>query len=134
MIPSTTGFLDQDFEIEELPSKNYKMDLNGNSVRGFCDSLEAMKQTVFRILSTERYQYIIYSWNYGIETLDLYGQPVTYVCPELERRIEEALLVDSRIVRVADFEHDTSVKGVVHTTFKVYTTFGDFAAEKEVNI
>lgn len=134
MIPSTVGFLDQDFEIEEQPSKNYKMDLNGNSVRGFCDSLEAMKQTVFRILSTERYQYIIYSWNYGIETLDLYGQPVTYVCPELERRIEEALLVDSRIVRVSDFEHDTSVKGVVHTTFTVHTVFGDFAAEKEVNI
>lgn len=134
MIPSTTGFLDQDFEIEEQPSKNYKMDLNGNSVRGFCDELEAMKQTVFRILNTERYQYIIYSWNYGIETLDLYGQPVTYVCPELERRIEEALLADSRIVRVTDFEHDTSVKGVVHTTFTVYTIFGDFAAEKEVNI
>lgn len=134
MIPSTVGFLDQDFEIEEQPSKNYKMDLNGNSVRGFCDSLEAMKQTVFRILSTERYQYIIYSWNYGIETLDLYGQPVTYVCPELERRIEEALLVDSRIVRVSDFEHDTSVKGVVHTAFIVHTVFGDFAAEKEVNI
>lgn len=134
MIPSTVGFLDQDFEIEEQPSKNYKMDLNGNSVRGFCDSLEAMKQTVFRILSTERYQYVIYSWNYGIETLDLYGQPVTYVCPELERRIEEALLADSRIVRVSDFEHDTSVKGVVHTTFTVHTVFGDFAAEKEVNI
>lgn len=134
MIPSTVGFLDQDFEIEEQPSKNYKMDLNGNSVRGFCDSLEAMKQTVFRILSTERYQYIIYSWNYGIETLDLYGQPVTYVCPELERRIEEALLADSRIVRISDFEHDTSVKGVVHTTFTVHTVFGDFAAEKEVNI
>lgn len=134
MIPSTIGFLDQDFEIEEQPSKNYKMDLNGNSVRGFCDELEAMKQTVFRILSTERYQYVIYSWNYGIETLDLYGQPVTYVCPELERRIEEALLADSRIVRVSDFEHDTSVKGVVHTTFTVHTVFGDFAAEKEVNI
>lgn len=134
MIPSTTGFLDQDFEIEEQPSKNYKMDLNGNSVRGFCDELEAMKQTVFRILSTERYQYIIYSWNYGIETLDLYGQPVTYVCPELERRIEEALLMDSRINRVTDFEHDTSVKGVVHTTFTVYTVYGDFWAEKEVNI
>lgn len=133
MIPSTVGFLDQDFEIEEQPSKNYKM-LNGNSVRGFCDELEAMKQTVFRILMTERYQYIIYSWNYGIETLDLYGQPVTYVCPELERRIEEALLVDSRIVRVTDFEHNTSVKGVIHTTFTVYTIYGDFVAEKEVNI
>lgn len=134
MIPSTTGFLNQDFEIEELPGKTYKMDLNGNSVRGFLDGLEAMKQTVFRILNTERYQYIIYSWNYGIETIDLFGQPITYVCPELERRIEEALMTDSRIVKVADFEHDTNSKGVVHTTFKVYTIYGDFAAEKEVNI
>ena len=134
MIPSTVGFLDQDFEIEEQPSKTYKMDLNGNSVRGFCDGLEAVKQAVFRILNTERYQYIIYSWNYGIETLDLYGHPVTYVCPELERRIEEALTIDSRIIRVTDFEHDTSIKGVIHTTFQVYTIYGDFAAEKEVNI
>lgn len=134
MIPSTAGFLERDFEIEEKPSKTYKMDLNGSSVRGFCDELEAMKQTIFRILSTERYQYLIYSWNYGIETLDLYGQPVTYVCPELERRIKEALLADSRIIRVMDFEHDVSSKGVIHTTFTVYTLFGNFAAEKEVNI
>lgn len=133
MIPSTVGFLDQDFEIEEQPSKVYKMDLDGNSIRGYCDGLDAMKQAVFRILNTERYQYIIYSWNYGIETLDLYGQPVTYVCPELERRIEEALLVDSRITSVTDFEHDVSVKKVVHTTFTVHTIYGDIAAEKEVN-
>lgn len=109
------------------------MDLGGNSIRGYCDGLDAMKQAVFRILNTERYQYIIYSWNYGIETLDLYGQPVTYVCPELERRIEEALLVDSRITSVTDFEHDVSVKKVVHTTFTVHTIYGDIAAEKEVN-
>lgn len=134
MIPATVGFLDRDFEIEEQPSKTYKMDLNGNSVRGFCDGLEAVKQAVFRILNTERYENIIYSWNYGIETLDLYGQPVTYVCPELERRIEEALTVDSRITGVTDFEHDTGTKGVIHTMLRVCTIYGDFAAEKEVNI
>lgn len=134
MIPSTVGFLDQDFEIEEQPSKTYKMDLEGNSVRGFCDGIEAMTQTVFRILNTERYQYIIYSWNYGIETLDLYGQPITYVCPELERRITEALLVDSRITSVTDFEHDTSVKGEIHSTFTVHTIFGELKAEKGVNV
>lgn len=134
MIPATVGFLNQEFEIEEEPSKNYKMDLQGDTVRGFCDELEAMKQTVFRILSTERYQYIIYSWNYGIETMDLYGQPVTYVCPELERRIREALLTDTRITSVTDFEHDTAVKGTVHTSFKVCTIFGNFTAQKEVNI
>lgn len=134
MIPSTVGFLEQDFEITEQPSKNYKMDMGNNSVRGFCDELEAMKQAVFRMLSTERYQYIIYSWNYGIETIDLYGQPVTYVCPELERRITEALMIDERITGVSGFEHDTSIKGVVHTTFTVQTIFGEFRTGREVGI
>lgn len=134
MIPSTTAFLSQDFEIEELPSKTYRMDLDGDCVRGFCDGLEALKQSIFRILNTERYQYIIYSWNYGIETMDLYGQSITYVCPELERRITEALLVDSRILSVTDFEHDIAVKGEIHTTFKVHTIYGDIEAKKGVNI
>ena len=134
MIPSTVGFLTQDFEIEEQPSKTYRMALDGDSVRGFCDGLEAVKQAVFRILNTERYQFIIYSWNYGIETLDLYGEPITYVCPELERRIADALSVDSRIISVTDFEHDLSIKGVIHTTFTVHTVYGEFNAEREVNI
>lgn len=134
MIPSTVGFLDQDFEIEEQPSQTYKMDLDSDSVRGFVDEQEAMKQTVFRILNTERYQFIIYPWYYGIETLDLYGEPVTYVCPELERRITEALIVDTRIKSVTDFEHDLSIKGVVHTSFTVHTIYGEIKADKVVKI
>ena len=65
MIPSTVGFLNQDFEIEEQPSLTYKMDLESDDnavVRGFIDNQEAMKQTIFRILNTERYKYIIYPW------------------------------------------------------------------------
>lgn len=134
MIPSTVGFLNQDFEIEEQPSLTYKMDLESDSVRGFADNQEAMKQTIYRILNTERYQYIIYPWYYGIETLDLYGEPVTYVCPELERRITEALLIDTRISDVADFEFDLEVKRVVHVTFTVYTIYGAIEADKEVDI
>jgi Protein of unknown function (DUF2634). len=134
MIPSTVGFLAQDFEIEEQPSLTYKMDLNGDSVRGFVDEQEAMKQAIFRILNTERYQFIIYPWYYGIETIDLYGEPVTYVCPELERRITEALLIDTRIISVTDFEFDLEVKGVVHTMFTVNTIYGEIKADKGVNI
>ena len=134
MIPSTVGFLAQDFEIEEQPSLTYKMDLNGDSVRGFVDEVEAMKQTIFRILNTERYQYIIYPWYYGIETIDLYGEPVTYVCPELERRITEALLIDTRISSVTDFEFDLEVKGVVHAMFTVNTIYGEIKADTGVNI
>lgn len=134
MIPSTVGFLDQDFEIEEQPSRTYRAELSGNSAKGFVDGREAVKQAVFRIVNTERYQHIIYPWWYGIETLDLFGEPVTYVCPELERRIAEALLTDSRITDVTDFEHDLDTKGVVHTSFTVQTIFGDIQAEKGVNI
>lgn len=134
MIPSTVGFLAQDFEIEEQPSLTYKMDLNGDSVWGFVDEQEAMKQAIFRILNTERYQFIIYPWYYGIETIDLYGEPVTYVCPELERRITEALLIDTRIISVTDFEFDLEVKGVVHAMFTVNTIYGEIKADKGVNI
>lgn len=133
MIPSTVGFLDKDFEIGEQPSFTYKMRPDENLVRGYTDGLEAVKQAVFKIIMTERYQYIIYSWNYGIELADLFGEPITYVCPELKRRISEALLWDDRIQGVDSFEFDSPKKGVVHVAFTVHTIFGDIQAEREVN-
>lgn len=134
MIPSTVGFLDQDFETEEQTSRTYRMDSSGGAVRGYVDGLEALKQAAFKILNTERYQYVIYSWNYGIETMDLYGEPVTYVCPELERRITEALTWDARITDVTDFEFDISKKGVIHVVFTVHTIYGEMQMEREVQI
>lgn len=134
MIPSTSGFLNLDFEIVEQPTKTYKMDLEGNTIRGNTDGLEAMKQTVFKILNTERYQYIMYSWNYGIETLDLYGEPMTWVIPELERRIKEALLWDTRISDVAEFVFDISRKHVLHVSFAVQTIFGPVPGEREITL
>ncbi len=133
MIPANTGFLERDFELTEQPTRTYKMNLDNNLIRGYTDNLEAMKQAIYKILLTERYQYIMYSWNYGIELIDLYGEPVSYVCPELERRITEALTWDKRIQSVDNFEFDLSVKGVVHVSFIAHTIFGDVQAEREVN-
>ena len=133
MIPSTTAFLEQDFEIEEQPTHTYKMNLESNLIRGYTDGQEAMIQAIYKILNTERYQYIMYSWNYGIELLDLYGEPVSYVCPELERRITEALTWDDRIKSVDNFEFNIPKKGEIHVTFTAHTIFGDVAGEKGVN-
>lgn len=133
MIPSTTAFLEQDFEIEEQPTHTYKMNLESELVRSYTDGQEAMKQAIYKILNTERYQYVMYSWNYGIELLDLYGEPISYVCPELERRITEALTWDERIKSVDNFEFDISKKGEIHVTFTAHTVFGDVSAEKVVN-
>lgn len=133
MIPLKSSFLEDDFEIEQQPTYTYKMNFKDDSVHGFTDEQEAMKQAIYKILMTERYQYIMYSWDYGIETLDLYGEPVSYVCPELERRITEALLCDERIEDVSDFNFDTSEKGTVKASFTVHTVFGEVQAEREVN-
>ena len=134
MIPSTADFMLHDFRIETQPTHTYKMLLDRSLVRGYTDGIEAMKQAVYKILFTERYRYIIYSGSYGIELLDLFGQPVSYVCPELERRITEALTWDDRIDSVDDFRFDFPKKGVVHVAFTVHTVFGDFKAERGVNI
>lgn len=134
MIPSKNSLLTTQLEIVVQPSKQHRMDLNTKRVSGTCDDLEAIKQTIFKILNTERYAYIIYSWNYGTELMDLYGQPVLLVCPELERRIREALLQDDRIEAVDSFEFDTSKRGVVHVAFTAHTIFGDLLEETVVNI
>ncbi len=133
MIPSTVGFLDKDFEVKEKQSFTYKMQAGENHVRGYIDELEAVKQSIFKIIMTERYQYIMYSWNYGIELLDLFGEPISYVCPELKRRICEALLCDDRIKSVDNFAFDFPQKGVVHVVFTAHSIFGDVQAEREVN-
>lgn len=133
MIPTTNTILNDELEVQEEPSKNYKMYFEQEVINGYRDELEAMKQVIFKILNTERYQYIIYSWNYGIELEDLLGEPVSYVCPELERRITEALVQDDRIESVDSFIFDTSEKKKVHVIFTVHTIFGDVNSEKVVN-
>lgn len=133
MIPAEMEFLEEDFQIEQEPSKNYRMDREKKVVRGKIDNQEAVEQAIFKILNTERYQYLIYSWDYGIELLDLFGEPLSYVCPELERRITEALLQDDRVEIVDGFDFETSGH-MVKTMFNVHTVFGNMQAEKELEI
>lgn len=134
MIPSNNPLLTTDLQIVTLPSKTYKIHIDRNQIFDYTDGIDAMIQAIYKILNTERYQYIMYSWNYGIELYDLYGKRVDYVCAELQRRIEEALLQDDRILAVDGFEFDTSVKKVVNVTFTVHTIFGDVEGEKAVTI
>lgn len=106
------------------PSYTYNVEFEADEqINGFTDGLKAMKLAIFKILSTERYRYPIYSWNYGIELEDLFGQPIPYVYAELQRRITEALEADDRIISVTGFEfsHDD---GDVFARFDVETIFG----------
>lgn len=133
MIPSVDNALFMALEVETLPSKNYKMDAGHSIISGSVDELEAVKQAVFKILNTQRYQYPVYSWDYGIETDDLFGEPADYVCAELERRVREALTADDRIDSVDGFEFDISEKRVVKASFSVHSIYGSFDDSKAVS-
>jgi hypothetical protein len=134
MIPATNKVLTTELTVEVMPSKQHRMILDRNRIISTCDKVEAIKQTIFKILNTERYKYVIYSWNYGIELADLFGQPYRFVCPEIERRVKEALLQDDRINSVDSFEFDEPKRGVVTVSFTVHTIFGDIEEEMVVNI
>lgn len=132
MIPGST--LDTTrIELTEVPSKTFKLNANTNRINGTIDELEAVKQAIYLRLNTEKYDYIIYSWNYGVETKDLFGEDITYVYPELQRRITEALTQDDRINSVDAFSYE-KVKNKVALYFTVHTKFGDVDSEKEVDI
>lgn len=135
MLPSGAGVKEfqQDFVRREQPSKTYQMRKEEERIAGTMDGLEAIKQMIYKILSTERYRHVIYSWNYGVELADLIGKPVSYCLLEIERRITEALLQDDRITEVCDFQFEME-RGSVHVTFCVKTTQGELTAEKEVAI
>jgi len=118
--------------VEEVEvSKTYK--LTDTSIKGYIEELEALKQFIYKVLSTERYDYPIYSFDYGIELESLIGKDIEYVQIELKRRIEECLLQDERISSVDNFEFE--VKGdELYCTFNVGSIYGNLLINKEVSI
>ena len=116
-----------------VPNKSYRMKIADEKILGNIDELDAIVQACYKILNTERYKYVIYSWNYGVELQDLFGKPIPYVYSELPRRIKEALIQDDRINSVEDFELSYD-KGNVLAKFTVKTNLGNIEMEKGVNI
>lgn len=124
-----------DFTLSEDIDKTYKIDIENNRVKSsLIDKIEAVKQASFLILNTERYECVLYSWNYGIETKDLIGKSIDYVYPELCERIKEALLQDSRITNVDSFSYEVKKKGKITVYFTEHTIYGEIDLEKEVPI
>lgn len=134
MIP-TINVLSEEITETTYMGRTYKIKFGEGVDRiiGFTDELDAVKQAIYLILNTERYQYVIYSWDYGVELLDLYGKPMPYVMSELPRRIKEALVQDDRIEDVVDFEFERDRKKL-HVTFTVVTSVGNVSTEMEVDV
>ena len=122
--------LESDFEVEIEPSYTYAMKVPDDEVGestfiGKIDDVEAKQQAIMKVLNTERYEHEIYSWDYGIETRDLFGMDIDYVMSEIKARITDAVLQDDRFESVDDFEVQQVSKKSIHCTFTVTTADGE---------
>ena len=127
---------DNDVTVLSYPNRTFKMNTDVKRFSGKIDeenTESAIRQAVFCMLNTQRYNSEIFSTNYGFEFQDLIGQDVDYICAVLPSRIKEALTMDDRIEDVTDF--DISVKNKsVFAKFTVVTADEDVEIDTEVNI
>jgi len=133
MIP-VNNLISTKLEFVTQPSRDFKIDMLNNRIGGMITDLDAVRQAVFMILNTERYNTVIHSWNYGMELKGLYGKRMGYVQLELTRRIKEALTQDERIIDVTDFVFTYPMKDIIKVEFDVLTVHGLLKESSEVNI
>jgi Protein of unknown function (DUF2634). len=127
-LPEGVG-MDVSLEPIEEASRTFLIDWSARQISGMDSGLAAMQQAVDIALGIERFEWQIYSSNFGRELEDLVGEERDYIISELPRRVEEALLVDNRILSVENFEFsDAEADGVI-CKFDVITVFGMFGRE-----
>lgn len=117
--------ISQIIEETDLPSKTYKLNLDTGRIEGKVDGLEAVNQFIRKALITPRFKCLIYDSQYGSEIRELTVIDATpeYIESEMPRLVEDALLYDSRILKVYDFAFEFQDDGVyIHT--KVDTIYG----------
>ncbi len=131
MIPQNS--IDVELTSEEIVETSRTYKITGNRIQGYTDGLDALKQAIYKVLNTERYEYPIYGFDYGIELENLIGKDPVYVQIELKRRIRECLLRDDRITEVDNFKFEVN-GDEIKCTFDVHSIYGDITASREVSI
>lgn len=131
MIPNTIINIDLEITESTETTKTYK--LSDTKIQGSIDEIEALKQAIYKVLDTEKYENPIYSFSYGIELNSLIGEDAAYVKIEMKRRIQECLLLDERVKSVEGFEFTVSGDEIL-CEFTVTSIYGEITISKEVNI
>ena len=85
---------------------------------------DAIKVWAYKALLTPRYNYSIYSWDYGSELMDLVGKAYTpsLTKEEAKRYIKEALLINPYILEV-DITDISFKDGILNADIKIKTIY-----------
>lgn len=116
------------------PSRTYAVNWQTGRIFDTVDGMDALKQAIYKVLQTERFAHLIYSWNYGFEANRLIGQSAAFLRSEIQRLVTEALLADDRITAVENFKISITGKRQAVVEFTVVSVFGETEIETEVTI
>lgn len=116
------------------PSRTYRLDLVRKRVTSMIDGQDAIIQAVRKILYTERYAYVIYSSQYGVELDRLVGQEYDFIVSDIKRTLTEALLVDNRIISLENFEMEKTGLDTMEVNFLVNSIEGEINFSTEVKL
>ena len=137
MLPTTPKTILGTTEIikqADMPSKTYSIDFQTGRISGTVDGRDAMVQAIRKILQTERFQYLIYSWNYGMEWSRLIGKSRETALANLKQQLESALLQDDRILSITDLNVTDSGRRFLTVSFTANTIFGAVGEEITANV
>ena len=121
-------------EEQVQPSRTYHLDLDRKRVTSMIDGRDAIIQAVKKILHTERYAYVIYSSQYGVELDRLIGQEYDFIVSDIKRTLTEALLMDNRIISLENFEMKKTGLDTMEVNFLVNSIEGEINFSTEVKI
>lgn len=122
--------------MQKLEDRSFRMNLNAQTIEtAFVTDLDALKQRIFCILSTERNAHIILR-DFGVELNDIIGSSKDYAYAVLTERIKSALMEDDCVTDVSDFEYINSKSNFdnMYIRFKVHSIFGEIEAGDTFNV
>jgi hypothetical protein len=129
LLPADVDLQELDFEDES--SNTFIANTEAGQIAGEDGGLEAMRQAVEIILTTKRYDYQIYSSNFGVELDDLVGEDPDYIKAVFPTRVRDAFSIDSRILSARNFTYSFSGDKAT-ITFDVITVYGTVNTEVQV--
>lgn len=130
-LPQSDIDLSKGVVFRDQPSLTWIADPVTHRLRGRGDNYEAVRQAVEVIVNVERFRWQIYSPNFGTDFTGLLGNEPGFVASELQRRLSDAFLPDSRILGISDFAYEFE-NGVLTAAVTVNTVFGSVKASVEV--
>ena len=106
------------------PGLTYYINSATGRISSMIDNKQALVQSIYKALDTEKFGYLIYGWLYGLDMEPFIGQDLDYIQTNLQSYVEDCLLQDDRIESIQNFTVQQQTIDSCLITFDVISTEG----------